>query len=101
MLIIILILSFSHAVFYSAVSADVLSSFKVKDEELPVVYMLSEDGEGLLQYQVLAKKACSSLDDKIDIINFSQSTEVIDGSFMIRMLLIFLLFIINREKYWR
>eukprot|EP00596_Hydrurales_sp_CCMP1899_P010056 CAMPEP_0119038502 /NCGR_PEP_ID=MMETSP1177-20130426/7464_1 /TAXON_ID=2985 /ORGANISM="Ochromonas sp, Strain CCMP1899" /LENGTH=571 /DNA_ID=CAMNT_0007001167 /DNA_START=151 /DNA_END=1863 /DNA_ORIENTATION=- len=40
-----------HAVFYSAVSADVLSSFKVKDEELPVVYMLSEDGEGLLQYQ--------------------------------------------------
>lgn len=66
MLMNILFLSLSHAVFYSAVSADVLGSFKVKDEELPVVYMLSEDGEGLLQYQVLAKRTCSSLNNEID-----------------------------------
>jgi hypothetical protein len=41
---------FSHAVFYSAASADVLRSFKVRAEELPTVYMLSEDEEGLLPY---------------------------------------------------
>ena len=40
-----------HAVFYSAASADVLRSFKVREEELPTVYMLSEDEEGLLPYQ--------------------------------------------------
>lgn len=44
-------ISFSHAVFYSAASADVLRSFKVRAEELPTVYMLSEDEEGLLPYQ--------------------------------------------------
>ena len=37
--------------FYSAASADVLRSFKVRAEELPTVYMLSEDEEGLLPYQ--------------------------------------------------
>lgn len=44
-------LSSSHAVFYGAASADVLRSFKVREEELPTVYMLSEDEEGLLPYQ--------------------------------------------------
>ena len=44
-------MNISHAVFYSAASADVLSSFKVREEELPTVYMLSEDEEGLLPYQ--------------------------------------------------
>jgi hypothetical protein len=38
-------------VFYSAASSDVFKSFKVREEELPTVYMLSEDEEGLLPYQ--------------------------------------------------
>jgi hypothetical protein len=38
-------------VFYSASSSDVFKSFKVREEELPTVYMLSEDEEGLLPYQ--------------------------------------------------
>ena len=42
---------YSHAVFYSAASSDVFKSFKVREEELPTVYMLSEDEEGLLPYQ--------------------------------------------------
>lgn len=39
-----------HAVFYCATAADVLESFHVKVSELPSVYMVSEDGQGLLPY---------------------------------------------------
>lgn len=39
-----------HASFYLVDSKDVLSSFKLKPSELPVVYMVSSEGEGFMKY---------------------------------------------------
>eukprot|EP01035_Chromulina_nebulosa_P017651 gene17651-23232_t len=39
-----------HAVFYAATSDDVIDSFKLSRSELPLVYMIAEDGDGLIQY---------------------------------------------------
>ena len=39
-----------HAVFYSLTSEDVFESFQVKASELPAVYMVTEDGLGLMPY---------------------------------------------------
>ena len=39
-----------HAVFYCSTAQDILDSFQVKQSELPSVYMVTEDGQGLLPY---------------------------------------------------
>lgn len=39
-----------HAVFFAVSSEEILQGFQVSASELPVVYLIPEDGEGLLQY---------------------------------------------------
>ena len=39
-----------HASFYLVDSKDVLSSFKLKPTDLPVVYMVSSEGDGFMKY---------------------------------------------------
>ncbi len=40
----------SHASFYLVTSEDVRNSFKLRPKELPVVYMVSNEGDGFVKY---------------------------------------------------
>ncbi len=39
-----------HASFYVVDSKDILSSFKLRPEDLPVVYMITGEGDGFMKY---------------------------------------------------
>ena len=40
-----------HAKFYAANSPDIIAGFQLENVEKPVIYMVADDGEGLIEYQ--------------------------------------------------
>jgi len=44
-------LSNSHAVLFALSSTEILQSFEVNVSDLPIIYMISEDGDGLIPYK--------------------------------------------------
>lgn len=39
-----------HATFYAASSIEILDGFHIEEHNLPVIYMIAEDGDGLIEY---------------------------------------------------
>lgn len=39
-----------HAVFFASTASDIIEGFQASESDLPIIFMLSDDGEGLLQY---------------------------------------------------